>query len=250
MNQQISVFITSVALLAEGAMANPIAVGESSKIEKSWEKCMIFVDEFSATVSCEIGYKSITRASEDLYLTVPVFLPGGKIDPESVTSLIAARLECEGKVYQPKSVYLVPDVLPPLDNDPPKERVEVLCDFLIKFPVSKEFSLVVSYNQPLINQTAYYLPLFEGALTSQKTTGFSITLFTASVNRLDLVTSHEGRAKILKTRITILPKNGELIAAKLGIGEQAGADQPATKPADKPTVKDQPSTPMSKDAPR
>jgi len=32
--------------------------------------------------------------------------------------------------------------------------------------------------------------------------------------------------------------------------EQAGADQPATKPADKPPVKDQPSTPTSKDGPR
>jgi hypothetical protein len=32
--------------------------------------------------------------------------------------------------------------------------------------------------------------------------------------------------------------------------EQAGADQPATKPADKSPVKDQPSTPTSKDAPR
>jgi hypothetical protein len=32
--------------------------------------------------------------------------------------------------------------------------------------------------------------------------------------------------------------------------EQAGAGQPATKPADKPPLKDQPSTPTSKDAPR
>jgi hypothetical protein len=32
--------------------------------------------------------------------------------------------------------------------------------------------------------------------------------------------------------------------------QQAGADQPATKPADKPPVKDQPSTPTSKDLPR
>jgi hypothetical protein len=32
--------------------------------------------------------------------------------------------------------------------------------------------------------------------------------------------------------------------------EQAGTDQPATKPADKPPVKDQPSTPTSKDGPR
>lgn len=32
--------------------------------------------------------------------------------------------------------------------------------------------------------------------------------------------------------------------------EQAGADQPATKPADKPPVKDQPSTPTPKDGPR
>ena len=33
-------------------------------------------------------------------------------------------------------------------------------------------------------------------------------------------------------------------------GEQAGAGQPATKPADKAPVKDQPSTPTSKDGPR
>jgi len=33
-------------------------------------------------------------------------------------------------------------------------------------------------------------------------------------------------------------------------GEQAGADQPATKPADKPPVKDQPSTSTPKDGPR
>jgi hypothetical protein len=32
--------------------------------------------------------------------------------------------------------------------------------------------------------------------------------------------------------------------------EQAGAGQPATKPADKDPVKDQPSTPTSKDGPR
>ena len=32
--------------------------------------------------------------------------------------------------------------------------------------------------------------------------------------------------------------------------EQAGADQPATKPADKPAVKDQPATPTPKDVPR
>ena len=231
-------------------MANPIAVGGSSKIEKSWQRCMIFVDEHSAKVSCEVGYKSIKRASKKLYLTVPVFFPGDKIDLESATSLIAARIECEGKVYQPTSVDIVPDVLPPLDNDPPKERVEITCSFLIEFPESKEFSLVVSYNQPLINQTAYYLPLFEDAPTSQKAARFTITLFTASVNRLDLVTLHEGRAKILKTRVTIYPKSGELIAAKLGIGEQPGAAQPATQPADKLPMKDQPSTPTSKDAPR
>lgn len=38
--------------------------------------------------------------------------------------------------------------------------------------------------------------------------------------------------------------------AKKKSEEQAGADQTATKPADKPPAKDQPSTPTSKDAPR
>ena len=37
---------------------------------------------------------------------------------------------------------------------------------------------------------------------------------------------------------------------KMWIAEQAGADQPASRPADKAPVKDQPSTPTPKDGPR
>ena len=39
-------------------------------------------------------------------------------------------------------------------------------------------------------------------------------------------------------------------ACEQEIAEQAGADQPASKPADTPPVKDQPSTPTQKDGPR
>lgn len=44
--------------------------------------------------------------------------------------------------------------------------------------------------------------------------------------------------------------DGKLIGVEKYKSEPAGADQPATKPADKPPVKDQPSTPTPKDAPR
>jgi hypothetical protein len=40
------------------------------------------------------------------------------------------------------------------------------------------------------------------------------------------------------------------VARQIGKSEPAGAGQPAIKPADKPPVKDKPSTPTSKDAPR
>jgi len=43
---------------------------------------------------------------------------------------------------------------------------------------------------------------------------------------------------------------GEFKRHKAKETEHAGADQPATKSADKPPVKDQPSTPPSKDSPR
>jgi len=45
-------------------------------------------------------------------------------------------------------------------------------------------------------------------------------------------------------------KQSDLLNERSKEGEQAGADQPATKPADKVTPKDQPSTPTPKDAPR
>jgi hypothetical protein len=43
---------------------------------------------------------------------------------------------------------------------------------------------------------------------------------------------------------------GDFKRSKSKAEPQAGADQPATKPADKPPVKDQPSTPTSKVVPR
>ena len=46
------------------------------------------------------------------------------------------------------------------------------------------------------------------------------------------------------------PSNATTTTKPPKTAEQAGADQPATKPADKPSVKDQPSTPTSKDLPR
>ena len=62
---------------------------------------------------------------------------------------------------------------------------------------------------------------------------------------------NSAEAEFTDKRIIILTKrlaafeNGQKQEA-----QQAGADQPATKPADKPPVKDQPSTPTSKDCPR
>ncbi|MBN8460353.1 MAG: DUF1311 domain-containing protein [Verrucomicrobia bacterium] len=52
------------------------------------------------------------------------------------------------------------------------------------------------------------------------------------------------RIKILTKRLAAF-ENGQKQEA-----QQAGADQPATKPADKPVQKDKPTTPTSKDSPR
>jgi hypothetical protein len=43
---------------------------------------------------------------------------------------------------------------------------------------------------------------------------------------------------------------GMTLIVEITKAEQAGANQPVTKPADKPAVKDQPSTPTSKEDPR
>ncbi|MCX6866294.1 MAG: hypothetical protein NTV46_08785 [Verrucomicrobia bacterium] len=59
----------------------------------------------------------------------------------------------------------------------------------------------------------------------------------------DLVLADEG------DEIQVL-RNNSATGPTIHQAEQVGADQPATKPADKPPVKNQPSTPTSKDGPR
>jgi len=65
-----------------------------------------------------------------------------------------------------------------------------------------------------------------------------------------VVKSHSSLVALLPAE-TIRPlRRAGIISDRIEEGEQAGADQPTTKPADEPPVKDQPSTPTSKDGPR
>lgn len=205
--------------LRGSANANPIAINGESIIEKAWERCLVCIDGSAARVSCAVGYVTEKRATTDLYFTVPVYWPAGeKFDLEHAAQVIAPRIECDGTVYKPTSLRLASDVLPPLDGQPPSDRVKIDCDFQIKFPEGNGFSFVASYNQPLVSGTAYYLPLFERDPTPEKAKKFTITFFPSGFGELELLSEHDDRAKILRTRVTITPKHQELIAVRIKQG--------------------------------
>ncbi|GAA5484387.1 hypothetical protein [Haloferula sargassicola] len=231
MKGPIPIFCAVILALLGSADANPIAINGESIIEKAWERCLVYMDGSTARVSCAVGYVTEKRATADLYFTVPVYWPAGEsVDLERAAQVIAPRIECDGTVYMPTSVRLASDVLPPLDDDPPLDRVKIDCDFLIKFPKGNGFSFVASYNQPLISGTAYYLPLFERDPTPEKAKRFTITFFPSGFGELELLSKHEDRAKALRTRVTITPKHRELIAVRIKQGEQGATGQPATPP--------------------
>ena len=223
-----TVFLATVVFLVGQARANPIVINGESQIKKSWERCLIHLGDKTAQVSCAVGYVTKKRIAANLHFTVPVFWSTGKpIDLKKISETISARIECDGVAYKATAVRIASNVLPSRDDELPSDRVKIDCDFVIKFPKGREFSMVVSYNQPLISGIFYYLPLFERDSAPEKDKRFMITFFPSNSDELELLTKHEKGARVLKTRVSITPKHRELIAVRIKSRKEGGSDQPA-----------------------
>jgi hypothetical protein len=212
-----SVFIFFVLLII--ARANPIMVDEGTTAEKLSENCLIFINKKVLNVSCKVDYKIVDRSSPKLHVHVPVYFTVAQYQKiEKTRKFMDAKIECEGISYSPLSVFSseVDEKGRPFpDETGPDSKVEVGCEFLIKTPKSDKFTLLVTYTQSLINGKAYYLPLFEKGSTPGNMTDFKVTFFTASGSKLNLATQHIGRPEIMQRRISVCPKDRELIAVEI-----------------------------------
>ena len=114
--------------------------------------------------------------------------------------------------------------MPPLqkgaDEYVPPSKVKIYCEFDVESSHESDFSIVVSYRQPLANGTFYYLPRFEQESLEDDAKDFLISFFPADSSSLELVTVHINNAQLWRSRIDITPENGELIAVKIKKGEQ------------------------------
>lgn len=205
--------------MAIGAYGNPIMVEEGTTAQKMFESCLIFVNQETAKVSCKIGYKMNTIITPHIYLNVPVFYTVSQYqDIKETQKLVDVKIECEGISYEPRAVFSTAvdaEGYPFPREDSPDTKIEVGCTFAIKTPSSKLFSILVTYTQPVINGKVYYLPLFEKDSAPINNTDFDITFFTTSEFKLDLVTMHPDRSKVMRRRVSVCPKGRELIAIEI-----------------------------------
>ena len=246
--------LVSVVLISTVG-ANPKSLDEVEAvgtIEKSWERCIVNIDETSAHVSCAVGYHTdnLERRTDQPF-TVPVFWPAGKMtDLEQATRFIAPRLECnnviytfnsiefEGEVFVPTDDGLISQgqqFLPPLDSEKDAaDKATINYSFQVDLPERDRFSMVVSYNQPLISAIAYYLPLFVSAPRSDEDkNGFFITMIPAGLSELKLLSAHQYGVEECRTQVSIRPRHEELIAVKIQPSGQAGTEQLPASPESK-----------------
>ena len=97
-----------------------------------------------------------------------------------------------------------------------QKRLRII-EFCYEFepPDQDEFTVVTSYKQPLIDDTAYYLPLFEYGEVDGDKKNFTITFFPLNDSELRLETTHKDRQKIMNSRITVNPLHNETIAVRI-----------------------------------
>lgn len=192
--------------------ANPVEWKGETKISKTWERCLISVSEQSVGVSCAVGYKIDKRVSRDLFITVPVFWPkGATYDTEVIAERISPRIECGTVIYEPSAIRNPADI-----KEFDSEKLDSKCvvinfRFVVRVPDDKDFRLLVTYEQPLIQSQAIYYPLFETGAQPFDHKGFTVTFFTSDTSELSLVSAHVGKVESMRSRITIVPNHEELI---------------------------------------
>jgi len=205
-----------LALLAKAAFANPIMTPpvKEATVSKTWERCAISVGPNSATVSCAVGYLAKNFLVYPVYISVPILFPEGTTNnPEKLRNIVKARLETGGKVLEPIYISVggssqIPGVL------------MGECKFLVGQVPDKEFSIVVSYEQPAIDRRIYYSPLFEGGKSPEFGDDFTVTFFPTKSGTLSLESKHRNKAMAYLTRITVHPSHNEIIKVATTNSEQ------------------------------
>ncbi|MEP2777303.1 MAG: hypothetical protein ABJQ29_00500 [Luteolibacter sp.] len=218
------------------ADANPIVIED--RLQKSQESCVVAISDSVANVSCSVTYHKIGTAVQKYYMNVPVFVSHtADRNSRELHLLIGMRLECEGTktVFRGAVPALQSGELPPMDDAEDKEsRTPKIIEFCYEFepPDQDEFTVVASYKQPLIGDTAYYLPLFEYGEVDGDTKNFTITFFSLNDSELRLETTHKDRQKIMNSRITVNPLHNEIIAVRKIKRENKSEMATPRKPSD------------------
>ena len=225
--------LITLASLTTMACANPVA---TAIVEKTWERCVISAGEETSTVSCAVGYKGKMFLDSPFYVSVPVVLPASMAaDPAKARAVINVRLEIGGKVYEPCTIAYGSDPLLP------DGTVKADCVFVTQGVPGKSFAMVVSYDQPTINGTVYYLPQFEEGKNPKDFTEFSVNIIPTNGGTLTLESKHIQEATTFATRVNVKPVHNELITVKYTRGKQASPKKLETKPANNAPAKNQPS---------
>ena len=210
--QEMKTFMILLCATVCAVKANPVEWKGETKISKTWERCLISVSEQSAGVSCAVGYKVDKRISKDLFITVPVFWPkGANYDPEAIAERISPRIECDGVIYEPSGIRDPADIREFESEELDGKCVVINFGFVVRVPDGRDFRLLVTYEQPLIESQAAYYPLFETGAQPFDRKGFTVTFFTSDTSELSLVTLHKGNVESMRSRITVVPNHEELI---------------------------------------
>lgn len=190
--------------------ANPIA---NAWVQKVWERCDMRIGNRAANVRCEIIYQVWMDPQEVFYMEVPIYLPDStNLDEKKLKETVKCEVQLLGKTFQPRSItknIYAREV---------KGAVCVNCTFLFRgVPSPKRFPVVVTYEQPRIGRTFYYLPQFEDGPYSPKAENF---VFYASLvdirGNLKLVSKHEDVLEENPGSIKMLLLNERLIEIELG----------------------------------
>jgi len=219
----LTVVMTSVMSLSISAQvySNPIVT--EAVAEKVWERCSVAVGDDAAIVSCVVGYKRIKMRPGKISIDVPIYVSKSLLgDSTSIKKTIAACIECEGRIYKARGIdpfyagdrddYDVQDANGKSDSN--SDKVLQCCNFHIDAPKQEQFTIVVTYNQPLINKTVHYLPLFEASPSVSSVNSYTIDFFPLGTNLLELVTDHGARGTKMQTHVSVHPKDEELISVR------------------------------------
>ncbi|RYD21956.1 MAG: hypothetical protein EOP88_09600 [Verrucomicrobiaceae bacterium] len=204
----------SLASLVQTVTANPL-VGGLADVDKTWERCLICVSPESATVSCAVGYVGKAGLERGFQVHLPLIVPETMNgDEQRVLKTFKPRLEFDGRILEGKSVsfHAFPSV-PGVSF--------ARCTFDFPRAPGKSFSIVASYEQPVINGHIYYVPQFESGKSPGSSGEYTISFFPTGSATLSLKSTHKNNATALGTRITVHPVHEELIVVSVASGSGA-----------------------------